>query len=122
MSVTIQIFLLVVSLVDGAERDTIQEQPGTPSPQATIARSAIQGIWWSPEMSQSAAFQIGDSTIYYPDLFEERRYELKGDSLIIYHDDGYLLRFIVKVTADTLILTGLGQEQIFTRSETRKPD
>jgi len=44
-----------------------------------VDRRAIQGIWWWPDMYQSAAFRIKDSTIYYPDMFEEFRYKLKGE-------------------------------------------
>ncbi|MBI4427504.1 MAG: hypothetical protein HY562_00115 [Ignavibacteriales bacterium] len=70
-------------------------------------------------MFQSAAFQIKDSTIYYPDVFGEYRYELKGDSVFIHRDDGVSGSAIVKLTADTLILSTFGQEAVYSRSETQ---
>jgi len=88
----------------------------------TTTRTAISGIWWSPDMEQSAAFLIKDSTIYYPDFFAEFRYELKGDSLLIFREDGIAGSRIVRVTPDTLILSSWGREHIYTRAEPRKPD
>lgn len=87
-----------------------------------IERKAIVGIWWSPQMFQSAAFDIRDSTIYYPDDFKEYRYDLTGDTLLIYQDEGYVLRSVIlKATADTLVLLTQGFEETYTRSETPMP-
>jgi len=87
-----------------------------------IQRSTIQGIWWSPEMYQSAAFQINDSTIYYPDDFKEYRYSLSADTILIYRDDGSIFRSVIlRATPDTLILVTEGIEEIYTRAETPVP-
>ena len=87
-----------------------------------IHRNSIQGIWWSPQMFQSAAFQIKDSTIYYPDDFKEYKYDLAGDTLLVYQDDGYVLRSIIlSVTADTLVLVTQDVREIYTRAETPIP-
>ncbi len=87
----------------------------------TIARSAIHGIWWSPQMFQSAAFRISDSTIYYPDDFKEYKYSLSSDTILIYREDGVLRSFIRRATPDTLILVTEGIEEIYTRAETPMP-
>lgn len=107
MSATIIIFIQLFL-------QPLQEKAAT-----TFDRRDIRGIWWSPEMPQSAAFQIKDSTIYYPDTFTESKYELKGDSLFIHRDDGISGSRIVKVTADTLVLSTFGEESFYTRSETK---
>lgn len=79
------------------------------------------GIWWSPEQSQSAAFWIKDSTIYYPEHFAEYRYTLHGDSLIVYREEGEnIVSTIVRVTPDTMILSTFGQVALYTRSETQQ--
>lgn len=78
----------------------------------------LQGIWWSPEMPQSAAFQVKDSTFYYPDAFAERKYELKDDSLFVFFDDGSVsASVILKLTPDTLILSTGGMEELYMRTE-----
>ena len=105
---------LILAACNG--RDTDQ------SAQSTIRRSAIRGIWWSPEMYQSAAFQINDSTIYYPDDFKEYRYSLSADTILIYRDDGSIFRSVIlRATPDTLILVTEGIEEIYTRAETPVP-
>jgi len=92
------------------------------SHEAQIRRSALMGIWWSPQMFQSAAFQIKDSTIYYPDDLKEYRYELRNDTLLVYQDDGNIVRSVVlRITADTLVLMTQGSEEIYTHSETPIP-
>ena len=97
------------------------EKPGgqTPSdPKTRSNRTLLLGIWWSSEMPQAAAFQVNDSTFYYPDQFVERRYELRGDSLFIFFEDGYVSSSaIVKLTTDTLMLSTDGVEQTLTRAE-----
>jgi hypothetical protein len=122
MSQRIQILVLVLGIAGCSGNDANQEQSAGSSPQSTFDRESILGIWWSPDMFQTAAFQINDSTIYYPDAFAQRKYELKGDSLFISLEDGFVMRSaVIKVTADTLILSAFGQEQVFTRAETQKP-
>ncbi|MBI3006660.1 MAG: hypothetical protein HYY49_14790 [Ignavibacteriales bacterium] len=107
MSATIIIFIQLFL-------QPLQEKAAT-----TFDRRDIRGIWWSPEMPQSAAFEIKDSIIYYPDVFAEYKCELKSDSLLVYHDDGVLRSIVVKLTTDTLVLSTSGQESIYTRSETK---
>ena len=96
-----------------------QEHHQTISLTPSIDKSAILGIWWSPEMQQSAAFQIEDSTIYYPDQFAQYKYALHNDSLFVFRDEGVGISVIVRVTADTLVLSAFGHEDIFTRTETQ---
>lgn len=83
-------------------------------------RNAIHGIWWSPDVYQSAAFQIKDSTIYYPDDFAEYRYDISGDTIVVHRADAVLRSTIVKVTSDSLILSSFGREWIYTRAETTR--
>ena len=112
--------VLILCCVACAGKNAGKQQRAASLSQTSANRMALQGIWWSPEMFQTAAFQIGDSTIYYPDAFAERPYELRNDSLFVYHEDGTIFRStVVKVTADTLILSTFGREQIFTRAETQ---
>ncbi|HEX9657741.1 MAG TPA: hypothetical protein VGB89_12610, partial [Bacteroidota bacterium] len=96
-----------------------QEHHQTISLTPSIDKSAILGIWWSPEMQQSAAFQIEDSTIYYPDQFAQYTYVLRNDSLFVFRDEGVGISVIVRVTADTLVLSAFGHEDTFTRTETQ---
>lgn len=92
----------------------------TPVPTPTAA-NAIKGIWWSAEQPQSAAFQIKDSTIYFPDSFVEFRYELKGDTLLLHRDDGDVRWIITRVTADTLVVAMFERQDTYTRAEPTKP-
>ena len=71
-------------------------------------------------MYQSAAFQIKDSTIYYPDDFTEYGYDLSGDTIVIHLDDATVRSVIVKATADSLVLSSFGREWIYTRAETKR--
>lgn len=108
--------ILVVALVfiacNGKKAD---EQTPTTS---RSNRTMIQGIWWSQDMPQVAAFQVSDSTFYYPDHFIDRKYEIKGDSLFVFFEDNYISSSaIVKLTVDTLILSTDGAEQVYTRAE-----
>jgi hypothetical protein len=93
-----------------------------PDHQSPSRRSSLQGIWWSPKMFQAAAFQIKDSTIYYPDEFRECRYTLLGDTLFVSQEDGFVLKSVIlRVTPDTLVLATEGFEELYTRSETPIP-
>lgn len=115
------LLILFFSFASCVEKNAPQERPVTALSRSTIDRNAILGIWWSPDMFQSAAFQIKDSTIYYPESFAEYKYVLSGDSLFVYREDGYVsASLIARVTADTLILRTMGTEEIFTRSETQQ--
>ncbi|HEX9615438.1 MAG TPA: hypothetical protein VGA55_08015 [Bacteroidota bacterium] len=91
--------------------------PFAQDPSGSARRDSIFGIWWSPDMEQSAAFLINDSTIYYPDMFVEYRYEINNDTLFVHRDDGIAASRIVRVTPDTLILSSWGQDQLYTRTE-----
>jgi len=101
-------------------RATVQKQL-SPSPQEVPVRNDLLGIWWSPDLPQSAAFEIKDSTIYYPDMFAEYKYEVKGESLLVYRDDGVAGSVIVSVSSDTLVLLTMEIRQVLTRSETQQP-
>ena len=83
-------------------------------------RDLMQGIWWSPDVYQSAAFQIKDSTIYYPDDFAEYRYNISGDTIVVHRADAVLRSTIIKATSDSLILSSFGREWIYTRAETKR--
>ena len=71
-------------------------------------------------MYQSAAFQIKDSTIYYPEDFAEYRYDISGDTIVVHRDDAVVRSIIVKATADSLVLSSFGREWIYTRVETKR--
>jgi hypothetical protein len=69
-------------------------------------------------MPQTAAFQVDDSTFYYPDHFTSRKYDILGDSLFVFFDDGYVSSsVIVKLTVDSLVLLKDSTEQLYTRAE-----
>ena len=109
----VRLAVMVLGLTIGMLGQTKQ------APQAASSRvaMAIRGIWWSHAMPQSAAFQISDSTIYYPDAFVECRYWVRGDSLFVYRDEGVSGTRIVKVNADTLVLSSYGGKEVYTRKE-----
>ncbi len=94
-----------------------QEHHQTIAPPLKINKSTLLGIWWSPEMQQSAAFQIEDSTIYYPDEFAQYRYVFRNDSLFVFRDESVTISVIARVNADTLVLSTFGHKGIFTRTE-----
>jgi len=71
-------------------------------------------------MYQSAAFQIKDSTIYYPDDFAEYPYDLRGDTIVIHRPDAVLRSAIIQATTDSLILSSFGRKWIYTRTETKR--
>jgi len=70
-------------------------------------------------LPQCAAFDVNDSTFYYPDEFVYRKYKIKDDTLHIFLDDnrGILSLAIVKLTPDTLILSAFGGFSLYTRTE-----
>src|SRR5512145_1566861 len=98
------LLMLFLAFAGCAVKSAHQDQPAIHFRKPTIDRTAILGIWWSPDMFQSAAFQIKDSTIYYPESFAECNYELRGDSLFVYREDGLSVSIIARVAPDTLIL------------------
>ena len=110
--------LTCITLIGITVCNAQQTRPAALSVREKINRSALIGIWWSSEMPQSAAFEIKDSSFYYPDSFSESRYSLRGDTLFMHLEDGTVSTIIIrKVTADTLILFSWDIEQIYTRSE-----
>ena len=113
------IFLIVLVVAGfSAEKPHQQKQA---SSRAGINRTMIQGIWWSSELPQCAAFQVNDSTFYYPDEFIYRKYEITGDSLFVFLDDGYIISSaVVKLTPDTLILFSFDKEHLYTRTEPKR--
>ena len=113
----ILLFVLCFSACTNKEQN---EQKEAIPDQSTDVRNALMGIWWDPEMPQNAAFQVNDSTMYYPDQFAEYTYELRDDSLIIHHENGDISSRIVKVTADTLILQTFGKDYAYTRAEPKE--
>jgi hypothetical protein len=115
------ILLLLLSVAGCTKKPAEQQQAVNNMAQAIIGQAPIKGIWWSPEQYQSAAFQIKDTSIYYPDMLVEYRYELNGDRLLVYRPEGVASSYIVQATADTLILSTMGRQQIYTRAQTRQP-
>lgn len=112
------IFMALVFL--GCNGRNTNEQPQTAS-HPRDNRSMILGIWRSAELPQSAAFQVNDSTFYYPDEFVERKYTLKDDSLFIALDDGSVIRSaIMNLSADSMILMTNGAKRLYTRTEPAK--
>ncbi|MEX2115792.1 MAG: hypothetical protein WEB37_02805 [Bacteroidota bacterium] len=110
--------ILVVALVFIACNSKKADEQTPEASRSGIHRTMIQGIWWSHDMPQVAAFQVNDSTFYYPDHFIDRKYEIKGDSLFVFFEDNYISSSaIVKLTVDTLILSTDGTEQVYTRAE-----
>jgi hypothetical protein len=111
---------LIALIVVGCNEERASQQSQALS-KSVINRTMIQGIWWSSEMPQSAAFAVNDSTFYYPEHFVERKYEVKDDSLFVFFDDGYVgSSAIVKLTADTLILSTNGTVRLYTRTEPKE--
>ena len=120
MTVKNYILLFVLCLSACTNKEQNEQKEAVPA-QSMDVRNALMGIWWDPEMPQSAAFQVKDSTMYYPDQFAEYAYELRGDSLFVHHENGDISSRIVKVTADTLILQTFEQEHTYTRAEPKMP-
>ena len=116
-------FILLLLLIVAActKKPAEQQQPVNNMAQALVGQAPIKGIWWSPDLYQSAAMVIKDSSIYYPDMFTEYRYELNGDSLLVYRPEGVASSYLVSATADTMILSTMGQQQIYTRAQTKQP-
>jgi hypothetical protein len=111
--------LIVLFFVASSAGQTYQQEKA--SSRASMHRAMIQGIWWSSDLPQCAAFQVNDSTFYYPDEFVYRKYEIKGDSLFVFLDDGDIISSaVVKLTTDTLILFSFGKEHLYTRAEPRR--
>ncbi len=112
--------LFVILVLVGCGRDVASQQGG-PSSDSSPNRTMIQGIWWSADMPQSAAFVVSDTTFYYPEHFVERKYEVREDTLFVSFEDGYIgSSAIVKLTADTLILSAGGSTQLYTRVEPKE--
>lgn len=87
----------------------------------TIDKSKLLGVWWNSQEKDAphASFAINDSTIFYPDQEEqsEFKYEVKGDSLLIYFQDFINSSHIDKLTGNTLELTTDGEKSIFRKNE-----
>ena len=87
----------------------------------TIDKSKLLGVWWNSQEKDAphASFAINDSTIFYPDQEEqsEFKYEVKGDSLLIYFQDFINSSHIDKLTENTLELTTDGEKSIFRKNE-----
>ena len=87
----------------------------------TIDKSKLLGVWWNSQEKDAphASFAINDSTIFYPDQEgkSEFKYEIKGDSLIIYFQDYINSSHIDKLTENTLELTTDGEKSLFWKNE-----
>jgi hypothetical protein len=81
----------------------------------------LRGIWWSADQPQSAAFEFKDSTVYYPDMFVEFKYAVRRDTLVVHRDEGESRSVIVRLTADSLILSTANRLAAYSRSEPRRP-
>ena len=105
---------VLLFLCDGTEARQRQTRP-TPKP--SVNQTMLWGLWWSPEWEPSAAFAVDDSTFYYPEHFIYRKYTIRGDSLHIFAEDGDIWPYaVVKLTADTLILSSSYGISIYTRT------
>lgn len=113
--------LLLLSVAGCSKKGADEQQAAKSLAQSIIGQVPIKGIWWSPEMYQSAAMQIKDTSIAYPDMLVEYRYELKGDSLLVYRPEGVASSFIVQASVDTLILSTMGIQAVYTRAQTKQP-
>lgn len=111
--------ILLLCLCDSSQAQST-EQRVKAATRPSFAK-IIQGIWWSVEPAPSAAFQITDSTIYYPDMFVEYPYSLSGDTLRVHREDGIASSVILKANKDTLILKSYDFVLIYTSLERRKP-
>ena len=87
----------------------------------TIDKSKLLGAWWNSNDKDAphASFAINDSTIFYPDQEEqsEFKYQIKGDSLVIYFDGFINTSKIDKLTNDLLELTTDGEKSTFMKSK-----
>lgn len=111
---------LVVLVAVGLNSTSARQKKQGPST-SQINRTTIQGIWWSKEWPQSAAFQVNDSTFYYPDEFISRKYRIGGDSLFLFLEEGDTVRsLIVKLSSDTLILLTNGTKALYTKTEPKE--
>jgi len=113
----IRAFLLILVFTCCENKTMSQEHHQTVPLVQRIDKTSILGIWWSPEMEQTAAFQIEDSTIYYPDQFAQYPYDLRHDTILVFREEGVLVSLVVRITPDTLVLSTYGHEAIYTRSE-----
>ncbi len=113
------IFIIACFTLVGLSQVEAQQKRAAPQPpKAKFSKTALLGIWWSPEMPEVAAFVVNDTTFYYPDHFVERQYRIKGDTLFIQFEEGFVApSIILKLTADTLVLLSWDQERVFTRKE-----
>jgi len=86
-----------------------------------IDKSKLLGVWWNSNEKDSphASFAINDSTIFYPDQEDqsEFKYQIKGDSLVIYFDGFINTSKIDKLTNDLLELTTDGEKSTFMKSK-----
>jgi hypothetical protein len=87
----------------------------------TVDKPKILGIWWNSNDKDAphASFAINDSTIFYPDQEgqSEFKYQIKGDSLVIYFDGFVNSSKIDKLTGDLLELTTDGEKSTFMKSK-----
>ena len=111
--------ILILCVLCGSAHSQAKSKERVLTPQSSLP-SVILGIWWSSDQPQSAAFQIKDSSIYYPDTFTEYPYTVQGDSIFVHRDDGITVSVVLKVTKDTLILRSFDITQVYTRAEPQR--
>ena len=77
-----------------------------------INKSEIIDAWGNDE-NENAAFAIYDDSIYYPDPNSWYRYELHDDTILIFQEDNYIVKMVVKrVDSDSLTLENLNYGMI----------
>jgi len=63
---------------------------------------------WGNDENENAVFAIYDDSIYYPDPNNWYRYELHDDTILIFEEDNYIMKMVVKrVDSDSLTLENL---------------
>jgi len=79
-----------------------------------INKSEIIDAWGNDD-NGNAIFAIYDDSIYYPDPNNWYKYELHNDTILIFQEDDYIEKLIVKnVDSDSMTLENLNYEMTFT--------
>jgi hypothetical protein len=63
---------------------------------------------WGNDENENAIFAFYDDSIYYPDPNNWYRYEMHNDTILIFQEDNYILRLVVKsIDSDSMTLENL---------------
>lgn len=92
----------------------VQDTQKSTAGETTELKEAILGIW-TGGADENAAFVIKKDRIEYPDVPATYKYTLSADSMKIFYED-YADVFAIEMKgADTLVMTGGGEKQMFYR-------